>query len=301
MTGCGHLRTGRGSAGCLMRCCPLGYTAGRSCADRTPPAPKPTALKMMRRGGVPAQRVQLRAGMTGGEPLGAEILSWGREYLGVTINEIYGQTEANLVIGNCYAAWPVVPGSMGRPYPGHELAVLANDGQPAAVWELGEICVRRPDPVMFLRYWNQPEATEEKFRADWLRTGDLAVSDEAGYLWFRSRTDDIINSGGYRIGPAEIEECLLRHPAVAMSAVVGVPDELRGQIEAYVQPRDGNPASPELEEELKQFVRTRLSVHEYSRAVEFTVELPLTTTGKIRRNVLRERFQKAESSQKQEH
>lgn len=254
----------------------------------------PTVLKMMRQAAVRDAHLSLRSVMSGGEPLGDEMLGWGRACLGVTINEIYGQTEANYVVGNCAEVWDVHPGSMGRPYPGHNVAVLSADGGRAATGEVGEIAVRAPDPVMFLGYWGRPEATRAKFSADWqwLRTGDLARLDEQGYLWFQSRADDVINSAGYRIGPAEIEECLLHHPAVAMSAVIGVPDPLRGQaVKAFIQLADGHEPSPQLEEDIRHLVRSHLAAYEYPRQIEFVAELPLTATGKIRRADLRKREQ----------
>lgn len=249
----------------------------------------PTALKLMRQAAVDANTADLRTCMSGGESLGEEMLSWAREHLGVTINEIYGQTEANLVVGNSHTAWQVRPGSMGRPFPGHEVAVIDEDGNPVETGMVGELSVRRPDPVMFLKYWDRPEATADKFTGDWLRTGDLGVQDEEGYLWFHARVDDLINSAGYRIGPTEIEDCLLGHTAVAMAAVVGVPDDLRGQVvKAFIQLGDGHTPDNRLADELQSYVRKRLSAHEYPRFVEFVEELPMTTTGKIRRNLLRE-------------
>jgi acetyl-CoA synthetase len=226
--------------------------------------------------------------MSGGEVPGAELLDWARERLGTTINEIYGQTEANYVVGNSSTAWPVRPGSMGRPYPGHVVGVLTSDGSDAASAEIGELAVRLPDPVAFLGYWNEPEATRAKGADDWLRTGDLGRVDEDGYLWFHGRTDDVISSAGYRIGPEEIEQSLLRHRAVAMSAVIGVPDPVRGEaIKAFIKLVDGIEPTAALEHEIQQFVRTQLAAYEYPRQIEFTDELPLTVTGKIRRNELR--------------
>jgi acetyl-CoA synthetase len=248
----------------------------------------PTALKMMRRAGVSLPAGTLRTVMSGGEVLGEEMLEWAREHLGVTVNEIYGQTEANYVVGNSATAWPVRPGSMGRPYPGHDVAVLGPDGSPAAAHVTGEIAVRAPDPVVFLGYWNQPEATREKVPDDWLRTGDLARRDEDGYLWFQGRIDDVISSAGYRIGPEEIEQCLLKHPAVALPAVIGLPDEVRGQaVKAFIQLVDGVSPSEELRLEIQRFVRERLAAYEYPRSIEFVEEIPLTVTGKVRRAELR--------------
>jgi acetyl-CoA synthetase len=259
----------------------------------------PTALKLMRQAGVAGDRLQLRSVMSGGEPLGAEMLAWGRDHLGTTINEIYGQTEANLLVGNSASVWDVRPGSMGLPYPGHDVAILAADGTLAAPGQEGEIVARSPDPVIMLGYWNRPDATAEKFvevaREDgatdrWLRTGDVGRMDEDGYFWFTARDDDVIISAGYRIGPAEIEECILTHPDVAMVAAVGVPDDVRGEVvKAFVKPTDDRQPSEQLSEEIRDRVRVRLAAYEYPREIEFVDELPLTTTGKIRRRDLRDR------------
>lgn len=250
----------------------------------------PTALKMMRQSEVAHRDLPLRAVMSGGEPLGGEMLAWAEENLGITVNEIFGQTEANLIIGNCSAAWEVRPGSMGRPYPGHEVAVIDGDGNRMGAGEAGEIAVHRPDPVMFLEYWNRPQLTEEKFVGDWLRTGDMGHVDADGSFWFQARGDDVITSAGYRIGPAEIEECLMGHPTVAMAAAIGVPDEIRGHVvKAFVTLVAGATPGRDLEEELKDLVRRRLGAHEYPRHVEFVDELPMTTTGKIMRIELRRR------------
>ncbi len=249
----------------------------------------PTALKMMRAAEVTRDGLSVRAVFTGGEPLGEEMLAWGREVLGITLNEGYGQTEANLVVGNCASVWPVRPGSMGRSLPGHDVRILDDEGRPV-VGVQGEIAVRAPDPVFMLEYWNRPDATAAKYRGEWLLTGDIGVEDDDGYLWFVSRKDDVITSRGYRIGPGEIEGSLLGHPAVAMCAVVGVPDDIRGQVpKAFVVLRDGIEASPELAAELREHVRTRLAAHEVPREVVFLDDLPKTTTGKIRRRDLRDR------------
>jgi acetyl-CoA synthetase len=248
----------------------------------------PTALKMMRQAGLTLPAGSLRTVMSGGEVLGEEMLAWAKEHLGVTVNEIYGQTEANYVVGNSQSVWPVAPGSMGRPYPGHDIEVLAEDARPAAPGDVGETAVRVPDPVSFLGYWQQPEATRRKVVDGFLRTGDLAARDEQGYLWFHGRVDDVISSAGYRIGPDEIEHCLLAHAAVALSAVIGVPDPLRGQaVKAFIQLAEGVRASPELAREIQEFVRSRLAAYEYPRHIEFVDQIPLTVTGKIRRSELR--------------
>ena len=250
----------------------------------------PTALKLMREAGVDAEGVDLRTVGCGGETLGEEVLAWARERLAVTVNEFYGQTEANLLVGNCASVWGVRPGSMGRPYPGHDVAVLRDDGTSADAGQLGQLAVRAPDPVMFLEYWGKPEATRDKLdpSGGWLLTGDLARADEDGYLWFSARNDDVINSAGYRIGPAEIEECLMRHPAVAMAAAIGVPDPVRGEaVKAFVQLVGGHAPSAELEADIQLLVKQRLAAYLYPRQIEFVPDLPLTTTGKIRRLELR--------------
>ena len=234
-----------------------------------------TALRLMRRcEGVP---VSLRTLASGGETVGEETAAWCHERLGVRLNEFYGQTEANLLIGNC-AAWPVKPGWMGRAYPGHELRLSD-----------GEIAVRvESDPVVFLGYWRDDEATAAKVRDGWLHTGDLAEVDGEGNYRSIGRIDDLISSGGYRIGPGEIEDCLIGHPAVLIAAAIGVPDEIRGEVvKAFVVAAPGAVRSPELVAELQQLVRHRLAPYEVPRAIEFIDELPLTVTGKIRRGELR--------------
>lgn len=199
----------------------------------------PTALRLLRQSGVSVSRTQLPTVMSGGEALDAATLDWFRGQTGLTIAEIYGQTEANYLVGNCPRAYPVRPGSMGRPYPGHDVAIIDDEGKVLAAGEEGEIALRTPDPVEFLGYWNQPESTAAKYVGHWLRTGDLATLDD-GYIWFKGRADDAIISAGYRIAPVEIESCLLQHPSVGAVAVVGVPDETRGQIViAFVVPARG--------------------------------------------------------------
>jgi acetyl-CoA synthetase len=235
--------------------------------------------------------LSLRSIMSGGESLGAATLDWARDQLGVEINEIYGQTEINLVIGNCSRIWPVVPGSMGRPYPGHTVALLDEEGKVLPDGKIGEVAVHRSgDPVFFLGYWNNPQATEEKFDGEWARMGDLASRDADGYYWFHGRKDDVIITAGYRVGPVEVENALLQHPAVAMAAVVASPDPVRGDvIKGFIKLAAGYEPSDDLASNIQNLVRTRLALHEYPRKIEFVDELPLTTTGKIRRNVLRER------------
>ncbi|MGO4286403.1 AMP-binding enzyme [Bosea sp. TAB14] len=182
------------------------------------------------------------------------------------------------------------PGSMGRAVPGHRVAVISPEGRELPDGEQGLIAVARPDPVMMLEYWNQPEATAAKFIGDWLVTGDSGARDEDGYFWFQGRDDDIISSGSYRIGPGDIEDCIIRHPAVLMVAVIGVPDPVRTEIvKAFVLPKPDVAPTAELATEIQAFVRDRLAAYQYPREVEFVTELPLTATGKIMRKDLRNR------------
>src|SRR5262249_22611803 len=250
----------------------------------------PTALRMLRSAPNPRGRhpINLRTVGSGGEALGAETLEWGRSALGLAINEFYGQTECNLVVGSCAAIGLARPGSMGQAIPGHTVGVIDPQGQPMKPGQLGQIAVRRPDPVMFLEYWGRPEATREKFIGDWMTTGDQGVMDEDGYFTFVGRDDDVITSSGYRIGPGEIEDCLIQHPAVALAAVIGKPDAVRTEsVKAFVVLKTGQSASPTLAGEIQAFVRQRLSAHEYPREIAFIDELPMTTTGKVIRRLLR--------------
>ncbi len=253
----------------------------------------PTALKMMRAVPDPARLgARPRSIGSGGETLGAELLDWGRAaFGGVTINEFYGQTECNLVVSSCAALMQARPGWIGRAVLGHEVAVVDASGTPLPSGEAGTIAVRRPDPVMFLGYWNNPEATEAKFAGDWLLTGDTGVMDGEGWLRFVGRDDDVITSGGYRIGPGEIEDCLLRHPAVAMAAVIGLPDPLRTErVTAVIVPAPGHAPDAALAAAIQDHVKRRLAAHAYPREVRFVDTLPLTATGKIMRGELRRRL-----------
>ncbi len=247
----------------------------------------PTALKLMRQV-PPSKPPALRSVASGGEALGAEMLDWGRATFGRDINEFYGQTECNLVLSNAASVLPPKPGSMGRAVPGHEVAILSPDGQLLPAGEQGEIAIRRPDPAMFLEYWGRPDRTAEKFSGDWMRTGDVAVMDDEGYVLFAARTDDVITSSGYRIGPTEIEDCLTGHPDVAMAAAVGVPDPIRTEaVKAFVVLREGADADG-LAEALIERVRSRISPHVAPREVAFIDDLPMTATGKIMRRSLRD-------------
>jgi hypothetical protein len=263
----------------------------------------PTALKMMMRSDAWADargKVRLRAIMSAGEAVGTAVFDWTREALGVTVNEMFGQTEMNYVVGNSHEKWPARPGSMGRPYPGHRVAVIDDDGRELPAGETGEVAVHRrdihgdPDPVFFLEYWRNPEATRKKFTGaiddSWCRTGDLASRDADGYLWYRGRADDMFKAAGYRIGPSEIENCLLKHPAVANVAVVPKPDPERGNVvKAFVVLAPGHAGDSRLIEALQAHVRGKLAPYEYPKEIEFVAELPMTTTGKVQRRVLRER------------
>jgi acetyl-CoA synthetase len=252
----------------------------------------PTALRMMRAAPNPHGRYdfKLRSVASGGESLGVEALEWGRSAFGLAINEFYGQTECNLVLGSCAQLGMLKPGAIGKPIPGHTVAVIGKDGAPLKAGEVGQIAVKRPDPVMFLEYWRNPQATRDKFIGDWMTTGDQGVMDEDGYISFVGRDDDVITSAGFRIGPGEIEDCLIRHPAVALAAVIGKPDPLRTEIvKAFIVLKKSHPPSDALAAEIQTFVRTRLSAHEYPREVAFIDDLPMTTTGKVIRRLLRQR------------
>ena len=227
----------------------------------------------------------LRSVASGGEPLGAEMLAWGRQAFGVDINEFYGQTECNMVASSCGdAVSGTAPGAIGRAVPGFDVAVIDAQGQPTA--EEGDIAVRRGAASMFLGYWNRPEATAEKFRGDWMLMGDRGVVED-GFLRFVGREDDVITSAGYRIGPAEIEDCLMTHPAVATVGVVGKPCTLRTEIvKAYVVLKPGQAAEAE---HLMHWVKDRLASYSYPREIAFVEALPMTVTGKVIRKDLKAR------------
>lgn len=245
----------------------------------------PTALRLMH-AVPPPKRLALRAIGSGGEALGGDLLDWGRAHLGCAINEFYGQTEANLVIAACDGVMARKPGAMGLPVPGHEVTLRDANG-PVGTGRIGEICIRAPDPVMFLRYWNKPAATAEKVREGWLHTGDLARRDESGQITFHARDDDIITSAGYRIGPVEIEQALVTHPDVVMAAVVGQPDPIRTEIVvAHIVLRAGADDAG-LDAALKALVRDKVSAHCVPRKIIRATTLPMTATGKIMRRALR--------------
>ncbi len=259
----------------------------------------PTAIKMMMKATpFPRDRskLKLRSIMSAGESVGETVFMWTQSVLGITVNEMFGQTELNYVVGNCSALWTARPGSMGRAYPGHQVAVIDDDGNVLPPDSTGDVAVNRfdihgdPDPVFFLGYLNNEAGTAAKYSGDWCRTGDMARIDSEGYLWYEGRSDDVIKSAGYRIGPAEVESCLIQHAAVAIAAVIGKPDTERGTIvKAFVILAAGYKASAELEAQIAKHVRDRLAPYEYPKEIEFVNELPMTTTGKIQRKVLRER------------
>ena len=268
----------------------------------------PTALKaMMKAVPEPRQRyrLHLQAIMSAGEAVGDAVFGWCRDQLGVTVNEMFGQTEINYVVGNCSLFWPPRAGSMGKGYPGHRVAVIDEQGRECPPGIPGEVAVHRldvqgyPDPVFFLGYWRNEEATRNKYSGDWCRTGDVAVCDKDGYLWYQGRTDDMFKAAGYRIGPGEIENCLVKHPAVQNAAVVPKPDAERGAlVKAYVvlspeaqaeRARTGDTAAFEdgVRRALQAHVRGQLAPYEYPKEIEFIDQLPMTTTGKVQRRVLR--------------
>ncbi|MFB6130170.1 MAG: acyl-CoA synthetase [Salinigranum sp.] len=254
----------------------------------------PTALRMLMEVEDPQGRYDLAietfAGA--GEPLTPEIVHWVDDaFEDVSVNDFYGQTELNLVVGNCSRWYDVRPGSMGKPLPGYDVAILDRETrEELPTGEVGEIALRPHDEsVFFDEYWNQPEKTAAKRHGEWYLTGDLGERDEDGYHWFVSRADDVIITSGYRVGPMEVEKAILEHPAVQQVGVVGVPDEKRGErIKAFVEPATEVDDPEALRAEIRQLVRDRLAEYEYPREIEFVDELPRTTTGKIKRLDLRD-------------
>ncbi|GAA4172971.1 AMP-binding protein [Shinella granuli] len=252
----------------------------------------PTALRLMKTVANPREkyRLNLRTIGSAGESLGRETWEWVRDTLGITINEFYGQTECNIVLGSIGKLGVSRPGPIGKPVPGHVVAIIDANGREMPRGTVGQVAVKRPDPVMFLGYWKNEKATAEKFIGDWMTTGDLGRMDEEGYVTFFGRDDDVITSSGYRIGPSEIEDCLAGHPAVQLAAAVGKPDPVRTEIvKAYVVLRPGNAPSDALASDIRDWVKSRLSMHEYPREVDFVDALPLTTSGKVIRHLLRKR------------
>jgi acyl-coenzyme A synthetase/AMP-(fatty) acid ligase len=225
--------------------------------------------------------------VSAGEPLNPEVIRAFEEAFGRTIHDGYGQTENTLLVGNFPGA-EIRPGSMGLPAPGYDVRVIHFDGEECAVGEEGDIALRGDAPALFAGYWDAPEETGAVYRGDWYVTGDRAVRDEDGYLWFTGRADDVILSAAYRIGPFEVESALLEHAAVAESAVVGKPDPDRGQlVKAFVVLRPGRPGDEELVSELQEHCKRVTAPYKYPREIEFVDELPKTRSGKIRRVELR--------------
>jgi acetyl-CoA synthetase len=250
----------------------------------------PTALKLMRLANVKHDGVKLRSMLSGGESLGAELLDWVRATFGIDVHEIYGQTECNLVVGCNSKLFPIRPGAMGKATPGFDVRIVSDKGEELPRGMRGIIGVRQPNPCTMIEYWRNPEATLKKYAGEFLLTGDLGRQDEDGYFWYMSREDDVITSGGYRIGPSEIEDTLLKHPAVALSAVVGIPDPIRTEaVKAWIVLRPGFAPSEKLAREIQDFVKVQLAAHEYPRHVEFADSLPMTATGKVLRRELRAR------------
>jgi acetyl-CoA synthetase len=253
----------------------------------------PTAYRAMVAAGselIGKYNLKVRAMSSAGEPLNPEVIQFFKKHLGVTVNDHYGLSETLMLIGNFNALdMEIRPGSMGFALPGFEVALLDHAGVPVADGNVGQIAFNTDSiPNVFKGYWKDPEKTAEKMMGKWFLTGDLAHKDQEGYFWFQGRADDIISSAGYRIGPFEVESCLLEHPAVVEAAVVGKPDPLKGEIvKAFVVLADGFTPSDELAQELSLFVKNRLSKHEYPREVEFVTELPKTPSGKIQRFILR--------------
>ncbi|CAN7505414.1 AMP-binding protein [Neorhizobium sp. LjRoot104] len=252
----------------------------------------PTALRLLKSVERPLEKydLKLRTIASAGEALGRETYDWAKVALGLTVNEFYGQTECNFVLSSAANLGVSRGGAIGRAVPGHHVGVIDGRGIELPVGKMGQIAIRRPDPVMFLGYWNDEAATAAKFIGDWLITGDLGRKDRDGYVEFVGRDDDVITSSGYRIGPSEIEDCLSGHPAVRLAAVVGKPDLIRTEIvKAYIALAPGYSPSDELAGEIRDWVKTRLSMHEYPREVAFVDDIPLTTSGKVIRRLLRDK------------
>ena len=250
----------------------------------------PTVLKLMRQvDGEVAQDIDLRVVLSGGEAVGKELALWADKRFGLTISEGFGQTECNGMIGTNPRLMEVRHGSLGKAMPGSICAIVDDNGEEVETGTKGNIAIMRPHPAMFSGYLDNPEASAAKFVGDWMITGDLGEQDEDGYLWFHGRIDDVITSSGYRIGPTEIEDCLLKSDAVQLAAVIGVPDEQRTElVKAFVVLAKGFEPDEALAESLKQLVRQHLAKHEVPRLIEFVTALPMTTTGKIMRRALRD-------------
>jgi acetyl-CoA synthetase len=259
----------------------------------------PTAIKRLAETAAPRDEfnLSLRVICTGGEALAAETLGWAENKLGVVCNEFYGMTEVNHLIGNCAAVFPRKPGSMGVAYPGHDVRLVDADGIEVAPDEPGEIVTLKTAPTRYLGYLDNPEKEAELQFGDYMRTHDLAVRDQDGYFWYKGRSDDLIKSSGFRIGPAEIEECLLAHPSVAEVGVIGKPDPDRGSIiKAFVRLSVGAMGDDDLKAELQNHVRTRLAAYKAPREIVFVADFEMTSSGKINRRALRAQEMSAEES-----
>ncbi len=257
----------------------------------------PTAIRSMMSIADAGERYpqRFRVVCSAGEPLNPEAIRWFRDQYGVTVLDYYGLTESYPLCGN-FPWMEVREGSMGRPMPGWDVAILDPDENPVPEGERGEICLRaRSNPHYPLGYWRQPEASEETFGGEWFHSKDAARMDEDGYVWYEGRADDVIIAAGYRIGPFEVESVCLEHAAVAEAAAVASPDERRGSVvKAFIVLAAGQEPSEQLAEEIKAFVRERLSAYAYPRRIEFTETLPKTLTGKIRRIELRQREEESQ-------
>ncbi|WP_423751678.1 acyl-CoA synthetase [Salinirarus marinus] len=255
----------------------------------------PTMLRMLRKSYErpnDAFDLSLEVAYTGGEPTGDTLFEWVDEgFSDVSLNEHYGQSEADLLTTNSGCVIGTKPGSIGRPVPGHDVEILDENGDPLPPGEIGTIALRTPDPAVMLEYWNAPERTANAFRGDWLDTGDTGYRDEDGFFWFAGRGDDLIISSGYRISPTEVEQALAAHEGVDEMVVVGEPDDVRGEIvSAIVVPTDDSPDPEKLREELREAVRNQLSKYKYPRNIRFVESLPRTTTGKIDRREVQTEF-----------
>jgi acetyl-CoA synthetase/medium-chain acyl-CoA synthetase len=231
----------------------------------------------------------IRHATSAGEPLNAPVMERWQELHGIEIYDGYGQTENTLLVGN-FPGLEVRPGSMGKPSPGCDVRIIDEDGNELPPGELGDIALWGDNPALMKEYWEQPDETEAVFRNGYYLTGDRASRDEDGYIWFEGRSDDVILSAGYRIGPFEVEDTLMEHPAVAESAVVAKPDEERGNIvKAFVVLTADYEPSEELVKELQEHSKSITAPYKYPREIEFVDDLPKTTSGKIRRVELRQR------------
>ncbi|MBC8442421.1 MAG: AMP-binding protein [Deltaproteobacteria bacterium] len=231
---------------------------------------------------------ELRSITIGGETMGDNLYEWGKSALGVEFNENYGMTECDFTISNCSAIMEVFPGSMGRAIPGHTVGIINPDGEEVASGEYGEIAIQRPDPSLFLEYWQNQEATQKKYNGDWFLTGDFGYKDKSGYFWFVGREDDVIETGGFRVGPGEIEDAVMKHEAVEMAAAIGIPHEIKGEVvKAYIILRKNVLISPALEQSIKDHVRNKLEAWAYPKEIEFVTELPIGNTGKVLKKELK--------------